>query len=165
MRSPCAGPRAPRAGRLFQEDLLEQPFWMLVACSLVNLTTWEQARPAFAWLRRNYEDAHELACAFEEDLHAPLQPLGLWRRRAKSLILMANAWIESPPRCYDDVMALPGCGKYAADSWAMFVEGRDDVQPKDGKLLWYLQQLKEQTDGKCRARGGRPEGAPQQDGA
>lgn len=146
MSSRSAGPRAPKDGRLFQEDLLRQPFWMLVACQLVNLTTWEQAKPAFAWLRRNYRDEHELAGAFEEDLHVPLQPLGLWRRRSSILLKFANAWIENPPKSYDDVMELPGCGKYAADSWAMFVEGRRDVQPKDGKLLWHLQRLKEQTD-------------------
>ncbi|KKK75781.1 hypothetical protein LCGC14_2870280 [marine sediment metagenome] len=33
---------------------------------------------------------------------------------------------------------LPGCGKYAADSWAIFMEGRLDVEPNDGKLNWYL---------------------------
>lgn len=161
MRSPCAVPKAPKDGRLFQEDLLRQPFWMLVACQLVNLTTWEQAKPAFAWLRHNYLDEHELACAYEEDLHAPLQPLGLWRRRATILVRFANAWIQNPPKSYDDVMELPGCGKYAADSWAMFVEGRHDVQPKDGKLLWHLQRLKEQTDA---GQGGTVRGGAPPDG-
>lgn len=149
MSSRYAEPKAPKAGKLFQEDLLDEPFWMLVACSLVNLTTWDQGQPAFEWLRRNYGDAGELAGAFEEDLHAPLKPLGLWRRRARSLILLANAWIEREPRSYDDVKRLPGCGKYAADTWAIFVEDRRDVEPTDGKLLWHLQRLRqEKTDGR-----------------
>ena len=136
-------------GRLFQEDLLHEPFWMMVACSLVNLTTWTKGRHAFAWLRWAYADHFELSCAFEQDLYEPLRPLGLWRRRASSLIRMANAWIEHEPLCYDDVIKLPGCGRYAADTWMIFVEGRRDVVPTDGKLLWYLQRLKqENTDGR-----------------
>ena len=38
-----------------------------------------------------------------------------------------------------DVLTLPGCGRYAADSWAIFVEGRLDVSPSDGKLNWYVE--------------------------
>jgi len=57
---------------------------------------------------------------------------------------MAKAWLQGRPTCYDDVLKFPGCGKYAADSWAIFVEGRTDVEPSDGKLNWYLDKLEEE---------------------
>jgi hypothetical protein len=38
---------------------------------------------------------------------------------------------------------MPGCGKYAADSWAVFVEGRTDVEPDDGKLNWYIDRRRQ----------------------
>lgn len=48
--------------------------------------------------------------------------MGGWR-------FMLNAWIENPPRCYDDIMAPLGCDKYIADSWAMF--NREPQQLKE----------------------------------
>lgn len=63
MRRPAGEPRAPRAGRLFQEDLLDEPFWVLVACSLVNFTTWDVARGALGWLRGRYVHPAVLAAA------------------------------------------------------------------------------------------------------
>ncbi len=110
---------------------------MLVACSLVNQTTWEQARSALDEIMRRHT-IRSLARARPRQLHRVLKPLGLWRRRAIALPRMADAWLLGRPKCYDDVLAMPGCGKYAADSWAIFMEGRLDVEPNDGKLNWYI---------------------------
>ena len=128
---------------------------MLVACSLVNLTTWEQAKPALSWLRSRYIVPEVLAVAREEDLHEALMPLGLWRRRSRSLIRLANAWLLSPPKSSNDVLKLPGCGRYAGDSWAIFVEGRHDIQATDGKRLWYLQERQEEQSRRRSGRGRR----------
>ncbi len=137
----------PADGELFQERLRETPFWMLVACCLVNLTTWQQARPALEQLLSTYPTPYDLSLAKPEDLHETLQPLGLWRRRAISLVRLANEWLLRPePRSIMDIYRLPGCGKYAADSWAIFVEGRTDVDPTDGKLSWYLRKLRSKHD-------------------
>lgn len=133
----------PADGALFQERLRETPFWMLVACSLVNLTIWSQAQPALADLMLLYPSPKELAGARVEDLEGILRPLGLWKRRAVSLSRLAQEWLRvGPPGSTIQVAQLPGCGKYAADSWAIFVEGRTDVDPTDGKLSWYLNQLR-----------------------
>ena len=129
---------------------------MLVACSLVNLTTWAQARGAFEWLRRRYIVPEVLAVASEESLHCALRPLGLWRRRSRSLVRLANAWLVSPPKSYLDVRKLPGCGRYAADSWAIFIEGRHDVEVTDGKLLWYLRELQHAQQRQAGRLGARP---------
>ena len=133
----------PPEGRLFQERLKHNPFWMLVACQLVNLTSWKQAEPAFQWLLARYLIPETLAAADPADLHDVLRPLGLWRRRSIMLIRFAHAWSRRRPRSYDDVLDMPGCGKYSADSWAIFVEQRFDVQPKDSKLNWYLDRRQE----------------------
>lgn len=134
---------APPRGRLFQEDMT--PFWMLVACSLVNLTTWEQAEPAWLWLRRTYRTVAALSRADPAELHDALRPLGLWRRRSERLPALARTWLVRMPETADDVRRLPGCGGYASDSWAIFVEGRTDVDPTDGKLTWHLMKLREET--------------------
>ncbi len=143
MRGPRTKIAAPPEDRLFQERLKHNPFWMLVACQLVNLTTWKQAAPVHRWLVATYLGPEGLARAQPNELERVLEPLGLFRRRAVSLVKFANAWLLCRPREYDDVMALPGCGKYAADSWAIFVEGNLDVEPRDGKLNWYLDRRKQ----------------------
>lgn len=136
-------PVAPPCGRLFQEDLLAQPFWMLVACQLVNLTTWEKARVVHAELARRWPTPGHLRRAPRDELEGLLRPLGLFRRRATSLVRLAHEWtVGGPPRDADDVARrMPGCGRYAADSWAIFVDGRTDVTVTDGKLAWYLARI------------------------
>ncbi len=133
----------PPEGRLFQERLRFNPFWMLVACQLVNLTHWRQAEPVFRQLLATYLTPEVLARAAPGILYETLRPLGLGRKRAATLIELARAWIDGPPGDYDGVLGLPGCGKYAADSWAIFVEGRTDVEPDDGKLSWYVRQRRQ----------------------
>jgi endonuclease III len=88
----------------------------------------------------------DLAAMDPDDLQDDLRPLGLWRRRSLSTVRLARAWLERPPGCAADVLRMPGCGKYASDSWAIFVDGRTDVDPHDGKLVWYLMRLKERHD-------------------
>jgi len=121
---------------------------MLVACQSVNLTDWEVAEPALRRLMRRYIGPRRLALARPRDLHATLRPLGLWRLRSRRAIALARAWLARRPRTRADVLALPGCGPYAADSWAIFVERKRGVEPTDGKLLWHLRREKE----RCRRR-------------
>jgi endonuclease III len=134
---------------------------MVVACQLVNLTTWQAARPAFEWLRGRYVTPGVLAKAKPSDLHDALRPLGLWRKRAITLVRLANAWLSSPPTDAKSVSKLPGCGKYASDTWAIFVDRRSDVQATDGKLLWYLEELRDERPvplrGGVQHRGDRPQ--------
>lgn len=132
---------APRDGMLFQEYLKETPFWMLVACQLVNLTTFEQAKPALRWLMDNFTP-ETLACQPEHALHDVMRPLGLWRRRSRTLTAFAQRWRTHLPKTGDDVLKLPGCGKYAADSWRIFIDGNMNVKPDDGKLNWYMERVK-----------------------
>lgn len=111
---------------------------MLAACSLVNLTTWEQARPALREVMWRHT-IRSLAQADPSTLEEVLRPLGLWRIRSKRLVKMARAWLRERPKTYNDVMGFPGCGRYAADSWAIFMEHRYDIEPNDGKLNWFLE--------------------------
>ncbi len=127
-------------GVLFQESLCDEPFWMLVACCMVNLTRWQQAEPIFEQLRIDYPTVEELAVATMDDLERRLQPLGLYKRRSVSLSNLAKVWSEDGPvETAEEVKRLPGCGKYASDSWAIFVEKRRDVVPTDIELITWLE--------------------------
>ena len=135
--------KPPKSGRLFQESLRRRPFWMLVACQLVNQTTWEQARPALREVMRRYT-IQNLSRLRPERLHHTLRPLGLWHRRSIILPAMARVWLEDRPRNREDVEKMVGCGRYAADSWSMFVEGKRPRGVRDDKLRWYLRRYSKQ---------------------
>jgi endonuclease III len=144
-------PSATEYVPLFQEELRDDPFWMLVACQLVNLTHWRQAEPVFRELRDTCDGrSWNLMRIPYDDLVEVLRPLGLQNRRAALLRKFAERWQELMDR-YDgyaqdlrrhDIMKLPGCGRYAADSWEIFVEGNLDVETNDHRLNEYLEYVK-----------------------
>lgn len=135
------------AARLFQEDLRADPFWMLVGCQLVNRATWAKARGVLEELRARWPAPESLAEAGLHDIQTVVRSMGLQYGRSTRLRKLAQEWVVCPPETRDDVLAMPGCGPYAADSWAIFVEGRRDVAPTDGRLIYFL------TDGREGRRG------------
>jgi len=132
---------------MFQEALRAEPFWMLVACQLVNRATWTKARGVLTEVRRAWSTPWLLADAEFGDLEVILRPLGLSAGRTRNLTAFAAEWRKhSLTTSWGDltrekVLALPGCGPYDADSWAIFVEGRRDVMPTDHKLTWYAREV------------------------
>ncbi len=114
---------------------------MLVACMLVNKTTWETAEGTFYEVFGRWPGPVFLAVADLRTLRSVVRRLGLVTARSRNLKAMASAWMQAAPRTAEDVALLPGCGKYAADSWAIFVQVRTDVHPDDGKLTWYLKRM------------------------
>jgi A/G-specific adenine glycosylase len=80
--------------------------------------------PAFS---RSYPSWKKLAQASEADLERWLKPLGLWRRRAVSLLALARA-IDARggrlPRVRQDIESLPGVGQYIANAICLFTLGK-----------------------------------------
>lgn len=86
----------------------------------------------------------------ERDVRPLFRPLGPARRQvqARALVAAAASWLRRRPVTGCDVASLPGCGRYAADSWAIFVEGRTNLEPGDGHLAEYPHRIGECKDGK-----------------
>tara|TARA_A100000164_G_scaffold200025_2_gene177598 strand:+ start:177 stop:434 length:258 start_codon:yes stop_codon:yes gene_type:complete len=72
--------------------------------------------------------------ANQEELAELLQPLGLYNRRANTLVRFSEDWING----FTDVKDLYGIGQYAQDSWSIFQEGNMMVESKDKVLTKYL---------------------------
>jgi hypothetical protein len=121
---------------------------MLVCCALLNRTHGQQVRPMFEALLARWPTPRSMAGA-GRGLERFVRPLGLWRRRAALLrrLSAGDAW-RDPASC-------AGVGRYALDSHAIFVEGRLDVRPTDGKLKPYLKWRKTCTAKNLRSGGTR----------
>ena len=72
--------------------------------------------------------------ADEDELSEILKPLGLYRRRAKTLIKFSWMWVNG----FNDVMELHGIGQYAKDSWEIFQMNNVRIKPQDKVLQEYL---------------------------
>jgi len=135
-----------RDDRLFKEDLRSEPFWMLVACVLANVTRWTQAQPVLLGIRARWPTAAEFAAADVSEVEQVVRCLGLGRQRSGKLVNLAACWSHGRPQSRDDVLALPGCGPYAADSWEIFVLGKREVAAKDRALLSYLAATRDREE-------------------
>ena len=123
---------------LLQEIYQDDPWKMLVCCILLNLTKRQQVDGIRHELFSKYPTEYEMMEADEDELSEILKPLGLYRRRAKTLIKFSWMWANG----FNDVSELYGIGEYARDSWEIFQMDNFDTKPKDKVLLEYLHQEK-----------------------
>lgn len=120
---------------LIQEELRDDPWKLLIACVMLNLTNIKQVRPIILKFFALYPTAQACAKGEQALIADVIRPLGLYNRRAKTMIKLSQQFLDK----WDNVDDLPGVGKYAADSYRIFVEGKMDVRPSDSKLLKYLE--------------------------
>ena len=121
---------------LLEELYRREPWKLLVSCMLLNCTTRLQVDRVLPALFNRYPTARALAAAPDAaELERLLAPLGLQRRRSKSLLRFSREYTEKP---WADVMELHGVGKYAADAYAIFILGRwRETRPDDHALNFY----------------------------
>lgn len=126
---------------LIQEELRNDPWKLLIACIMLNLTNIKQARPVITEFFKKYPNPESVVNSSVEDIANIVRPLGLYNRRAASIVKLSTAFNTRWNRVTD----LPGVGKYAADSYRIFVEGKIDVQPTDKKLIKYIEWARSLT--------------------
>lgn len=125
---------------LIQERLKGEPWKFLVGCMLCNQTKGSEALPVLTKLFATYPTVQALSESSQEELVQILRPLGFQNRRATTLIKFSKAWLESSE---DDYLEdLPGVGKYATDSYRLFIHDDWSIQPQDKELIAYMKRNK-----------------------
>lgn len=120
---------------LIQEDLRNQPWKLLIACMMLNLTNIKQVKQVIYNFFERWPTPDSISESDAKDIAGLIKPLGLYNRRTKSIIKFSKAFKDEWKSVYD----LPGVGKYAADSYRIFIEGKIDVEPSDSKLKAYVE--------------------------
>ena len=124
---------------LIQERYFPDRWKMLVCCLMLNLTSHKQVNPIIDGFFDRWPDPKAAAFANEEEMRDYIKSLGMYNRRAKTIIRFSKQFMEG----FKSVKDLYGCGKYAADSDAIFFEGKwQNVVPTDGALKRYIEFLK-----------------------
>ena len=137
-RRPWRPPHSPFG--LLEELFWDRPWALLVCCILLNQTSRVQVDSVLSRLLAAWPDAAALASADAESVESILRPLGLHRRRARTLIRFSSEFLKGAWRTPEE---LPGIGEYAADAHAIFCEGRwREREPRDHALRWYIDWIR-----------------------
>ena len=121
-------------------DLLQERFWpndwkILVVCLMLNQTSRKQVEPMIHDFFEKFPDAKSIISAEEDDLKILLKPLGLVNRRINTLKKFSLGYLENDWKTAKD---LYGCGKYADDTYKIFIKGLwQEVEPNDHALVFY----------------------------
>lgn len=118
---------------LIQEEHRNNPWRMLVCCICLNQTSIKQVRSVIDIFFASFPDAFSCARASPEQIASIIRPLGIYNRRAKTLRAMSEAW--SSGVWAGDPKNLPGIGRYALDSWKIFVDGEIPEGPVEEAVL------------------------------
>jgi A/G-specific adenine glycosylase len=94
---------------------------------LLQRTRAEVVAAFFPRFKQLYPSWRRLAKATETDLRTHLRPLGLWRRRASSLLRLAQIVADNNgrfPKKRSDIEALPAVGQYVCNAILLFANGQ-----------------------------------------
>jgi len=105
---------------------------------MLNLTSRVQVRPIIDRLFERFPNAERMAAA-GQDLEEMIRPCGLSERRARLLRMMSADYLRAEVLSHGHVQRLAGCGRYAADSFAIFCQGDLTVRPTDRVLAEYVE--------------------------
>ncbi|GBG90817.1 hypothetical protein CBR_g51322 [Chara braunii] len=129
---------------LIQEKLYTDPWKVLIACILLHKTGGHQMHKVIWDLFELIPTPEAAIAASEADIANVIRSLGLYNKRAKMIKRFSEEYLRGD---WTDVTQLHGIGKYGADAYAIFCQGRwREVQPEDHVLTDYWRFL-HATDG------------------
>jgi len=130
-------PRSPF--NLLQEIYRSQPWKVMVCCILLNQTTRTQVDRIRGEFFRRWPTAKACSKADPAEISELIKPLGLYNRRALSIIRFSHEYISKD---WTKIKELHGMGQYAQDSWDLFIDLKMVKNPSDHKLNDYVRWQK-----------------------
>jgi endonuclease III len=123
--------------KLIQEDFWGQKWEMVVICILLNQTSNKQVRKILDDLFKKIKNPSHCSRINPEDIEGIIKPTGLSKIKSRRIVLMSQKWVSG----FSHPLELPGVGKYALESWEIFINRNYDIVPTDKKLKKFLMDL------------------------
>jgi methyl-CpG-binding domain protein 4 len=121
---------------LLQEIYHPDEWKILVCCMFLNQTTRLQVDRIRDEFFNRWPNARAASQADPIEMSHVIKPLGLYNKRSRSIIRMSHEYLTVN---WTEPTELHGLGKYAQDSYDIFIRKRLDVQnPADKFLSKYL---------------------------
>ncbi|BFZ56254.1 hypothetical protein PYCC9005_003298 [Savitreella phatthalungensis] len=139
---------------LLQEKYAPDPFRIMMVAIFCTQTPGKRAGPYLSALFEQWPTIASLAQADWREIAAFIKPLGLFNVRAKRIVALAKAFLETPPkpgqtslrkghRLYPptEISHLVGAGPYAMDCYRIFCtpDGWRSCRPDDKELILYVE--------------------------
>jgi methyl-CpG-binding domain protein 4 len=123
--------------KLIQEDYLNDPWKMLVCCILLNQTTNQQVRKVLQAVFELIPNPRAASICNPILLAEVIKSTGFSKVKSERIIRMSQKWESG----FSEVTDLPGVGRYASDSWKIFIQKNLSIQVTDKKLQAYLDSV------------------------
>jgi len=120
---------------LLQEIYNEHPWRVLVCCIMLNCTSRKQVDRVRDEFFKKYPTPGDAAKADSNEMSELIAPLGFKNKRTSTIRRFSSDWLTLD---WKEPKELYGIGKYAQDSWEIFMKGNLEVDPTDGVLEKYL---------------------------
>lgn len=121
--------------QLIQERYCHDPWKMLVGCIMLNQTNNIQVWRVVDNFFNRFPTPQSVSTESFDEIREITRSLGFYNRRANQIIRFSDDWLN---KSWNKVTELYGIGKYASDSYEIFVNGNRNVDPSDKVLLKYL---------------------------
>jgi len=109
----------------------------MVGVIMLNQTGRKPVKTVLPEFLERWPTAEALLRSRIPDIEAVIQPLGMYRVRAKRLYRMSIDYLTWD---HNDATQLYGIGKYGSDSYEIFFKNNYTVRPTDHELLRYLRE-------------------------
>lgn len=148
-------PRVTSPYNYFQERFRDDPWALLVSVIMLNQTNGKQVEQVYKRFFACWPTYAHVYPSHEPAIADVIRPLGFYNRRARTIVKLAGHMVSYAIEVGDimnakSVVGWPGCGRYAQDSWNIFVRGiipDGTHEVADKELRRYIAWAKEQANG------------------
>ena len=120
---------------IIQQEFQHDPWKMLVGCIMLNQTSNKNVRQVIYTFFDRWPTPQSVVNANPNDIREHIRPLGFYNRRTATIQRFSREYIE---KTFTRASELHGIGKYADDSYEIFIKGNLNVNPTDKILLRFL---------------------------
>jgi methyl-CpG-binding domain protein 4 len=120
---------------IIQQEFQHNPFQMLIGCIMLNQTSNKNVRQVIYSFFDRWPTPQDIINEDPNEIREHIRPLGFYNRRTATIQRFAREYIE---KSFDKASELHGIGKYADDSYEIFIRGNMNVNPTDKILRRYL---------------------------
>lgn len=113
-----------------------------MCCIFLNQTTRKQLDKVRIKFFEKYPNPQSVIDGDPQEIADMIRPLGFYNRRTKTIKKFSEDYLGE----WEDVNELHGIGKYASDSYQIFIKQNFDIEPDDGALNKFMHWYKKVND-------------------
>jgi methyl-CpG-binding domain protein 4 len=120
---------------IIQQEFQHNPFQMLIGCIMLNQTSNRHVRKVIYTFFERWPDPQSILDADPNEIREHIRSLGFYNTRTNRIIRFSQDYLT---KTFKRASELYGIGKYADDSYEIFIKGNNSVEPTDKILRKYL---------------------------